>query len=70
MNLVYNVRRLVQIDKLRASGVRYSQIDVSERVSSPRDWDLLYALESLTNPSRYPCTRVTAGEPQTAYVDA
>ena len=70
MNLVYNVRRLVQIDKLRASGVRYSQIDVFERVSSPRDWDLLCALESLTNPSRYPCTKVTAGEPQTACVDA
>ena len=49
---------------------RYPQIDVFERVSSPRDWDLLYALESLANPSRYPCTRVTAGEPQTAYVDA
>ena len=29
---------------------RYPQIDAFERVSSPRDWDLLYALESLTNP--------------------
>ena len=49
---------------------RYPQIDVFERVSSPRDWDLLYALESLTNPSRYPCTRVTAAEPQAACADA
>ena len=29
---------------------RYPQIDLFERVSSPQDWDVLYAVESLTNP--------------------
>jgi len=29
---------------------RYPQIDLFERVSSPEDWDVLYAVESLTNP--------------------
>ena len=28
---------------------RYPQIDLFERVSSPKDWDVLYAVESLTN---------------------
>jgi len=29
---------------------RYPQIDLFERVSSPEEWDVLYAVESLTNP--------------------
>lgn len=29
---------------------RYPQIDLFERVSNPQDWDVLYAVESLTNP--------------------
>ncbi len=29
---------------------RYPQIDLFERVSKPEDWDVLYAVESLTNP--------------------
>lgn len=29
---------------------RYPQINLFERVSSPEDWDVLYAVESLTNP--------------------
>lgn len=29
---------------------RYPQIDLFERVSSPEDWAVLYAVESLTNP--------------------
>jgi hypothetical protein len=29
---------------------RYPQIHLFERVSSPQDWDVLYAVESLTNP--------------------
>lgn len=29
---------------------RYPQIDLFERVSSPEDWDVLYMVESLTNP--------------------
>ena len=29
---------------------RYPQIHLFERVSSPRDWEVLYAVESLTNP--------------------
>ena len=29
---------------------RYPQIDLFERVSSPEDWDVLFAVESLTNP--------------------
>ena len=29
---------------------RYPQISLFERVSSPQDWDVLYAVESLTNP--------------------
>ncbi|MCY4642348.1 MAG: RES family NAD+ phosphorylase [Gammaproteobacteria bacterium] len=29
---------------------RYPQIDLFERVSGPRDWEVLYAVESLTNP--------------------
>jgi hypothetical protein len=29
---------------------RYPQIDLFERVSSPEDWEVLYAVESLTNP--------------------
>ena len=28
---------------------RYPQISLFERVSSPKDWDVLYAVESLTN---------------------
>ncbi len=29
---------------------RYPQIDLFEQVSDPKDWDVLYAVESLTNP--------------------
>ena len=29
---------------------RYPQIDLFERVSNPEDWDVLYKVESLTNP--------------------
>lgn len=29
---------------------RYPQISLFERVSNPQDWDVLYAVESLTNP--------------------
>lgn len=29
---------------------RYPQIHLFERVSNPQDWDVLYAVESLTNP--------------------
>jgi len=29
---------------------RYPQISLFERVSNPKDWDILYAVESLTNP--------------------
>lgn len=29
---------------------RYPQIDLFERVSNPQDWEVLYAVESLTNP--------------------
>ncbi len=29
---------------------RYPQVSLFERVSSPQDWDVLYAVESLTNP--------------------
>lgn len=29
---------------------RYPQVDLFERVSSPQHWDVLYAVESLTNP--------------------
>ena len=29
---------------------RYPQISLFERVSGPKDWDVLYAVESLTNP--------------------
>lgn len=34
----------------RAILSRYPQIHLFERVSSPQDWDVLYAVESLTNP--------------------
>ncbi len=34
----------------RAILSRYPQIDLFERVSSPEEWDVLYAVESLTNP--------------------
>lgn len=29
---------------------RYPQISLFERISNPKDWDVLYAVESLTNP--------------------
>ncbi|MCH8544227.1 MAG: RES family NAD+ phosphorylase [Alcanivorax sp.] len=29
---------------------RYPQVDLFERVASPQDWEVLYAVESLTNP--------------------
>lgn len=51
---------MIAIDKLPVSEVsepvyrvilsRYPQIDLFERVSNPQDWDVLYAVESLTNP--------------------
>ncbi len=51
---------MIDIDTLPSSEVnepvyrvilsRYPQIDLFERVSSPEDWDVLYAVESMTNP--------------------
>lgn len=51
---------MIDIDALPSSEVnepvyrvilsRYPQISLFERVSSPEDWDVLYAVESLTNP--------------------
>lgn len=51
---------MIDVDTLPSSDVddlvyrvilaRYPQIDLFERVSSPPDWDLLHAVESLTNP--------------------
>lgn len=51
---------MIAIDTLPSSDVdelvyriilsRYPQIGLFERVSSPQDWDVLYAVESLTNP--------------------
>ncbi len=51
---------MIDIDTLPSSEVnepvyrvilsRYPQISLFERVSSPQDWDVLYAVESLTNP--------------------
>lgn len=51
---------MIDIDDLPGSDVnefvyriilsRYQQISLFERVASPRDWDVLYAVESLTNP--------------------
>ena len=51
---------MIAIDSLPGSKVnepayrvilsRYPQISLFERVSSPRDWEILYAVESLTNP--------------------
>lgn len=51
---------MIAIDTLPGSDVdelvyriilsRYPQISLFERVSSPQDWDVLYAVESLTNP--------------------
>ena len=51
---------MIAIDTLPSSEVnesvyriilsRYPQIHLFERVSNPQDWDVLYAVESLTNP--------------------
>lgn len=51
---------MIDIDMLPGSEVngpvyriilsRYPQIHLFERVSNPQDWDVLYAVESLTNP--------------------
>lgn len=51
---------MIAIEALRRSKVnalvyrvilaRYPQIDLFERVANPQDWDVLYAVESLTNP--------------------
>jgi hypothetical protein len=51
---------VIDIDTLPGSDVdepvyriilsRYPQIDLFERVSNPQDWEVLYAVESLTNP--------------------
>jgi hypothetical protein len=51
---------VISVDRLPGSEVnesvyrvilaRYPQIDLFERVSSPQDWDVLYAVESMTNP--------------------
>ena len=51
---------MIDIDTLPGSDVnelvyrviltRYPQISLFERVSNPQDWDVLYAVESLTNP--------------------
>ena len=40
----------VDVRVYRAILSRYPQIDFFERVSSPGEWDVLYAVESLTNP--------------------
>jgi len=40
----------VDVRVYRAILSRYPQIDLFERVSSPEEWDVLYAVESLTNP--------------------
>ena len=52
---------MIDIDTLPGSEVnrpvyrvilsRYPQINLFERVSGPQDWDVLYAVESLTNPT-------------------
>ena len=51
---------MIDIDTLPGSDVdepvyriilsRYPQVDLFERVSNPQDWEVLYAVESLTNP--------------------
>lgn len=43
---------VIEVDNLvyRVILARYSQIHLFERVSSPEDWAVLYAVESLTNP--------------------
>ena len=51
---------MIDIDTLPGSDVdepvyrvilsRYPQIDLFERVANPQDWEVLYAVESLTNP--------------------
>ncbi len=43
---------IIEVDELvyRVILSRYPQIDLFERVSSPEDWEVLYAVESLTNP--------------------
>ena len=51
---------MIKIDKLPVSNVdehvlriipsRYPQINLFEQVSGPQDWEVLYAVESLTNP--------------------
>jgi len=51
---------VIDIDTLPGSDVdepvyrvilsRYPQIDLFERVANPQDWEVLYAVESLTNP--------------------
>lgn len=51
---------MIDIDTLPGSDIdepvyriilsRYPQIDLFERVSNPQDWEVLYAVESLTNP--------------------
>lgn len=35
---------------IRIIPARFPQIDLFERVASPEDWEILYAVESLTNP--------------------
>ena len=35
---------------IRIIPARFPQVDLFERVASPEDWDILYAVESLTNP--------------------
>ena len=51
---------MINVDALTVSEVnesvyriilaRYPQIDLFERVADPQDWDVLYAVESMTNP--------------------
>ena len=47
-----SVLPLSEVDDLvyRVILSRYPQIDLFERVSSPEDWEVLFAVESLTNP--------------------
>ncbi len=43
-------RRIRWAKAHRAISSRYPPIDVFERIADPRDWDALFAIESLTNP--------------------
>lgn len=40
----------VDLPVYRVVSARYPQVSLFERVADPQDWDVLYAVESLTNP--------------------